>query len=448
MNLLDENISELKIKMESNGISSEEIVKKHMEKIKKNDLAPEIYSYIDEEGAINKAKEIDEKRKDGEKLGRLAGIPVGISDEISTKGVLTSAGSKMLENYKPPFNASVMDNLLKEDALMVGKIAIDEFRTSYSDSSSKSVKSGDTAFTLGSDAGGSLRIAASRDGLFAIKPTYGLVSRYGVISGTSTLDGLGATTKSIEDLAMVLNTIVGYDKRDSASISRDKIDYESVLGEDISGMKIGLPKELFGEDLDPEIEKTLLKAVEKLKSLGVIVEEVSIPNLKYSSEVYEVISSGEFSSNLARFDGIGYGYRTKEYEDLEDLYKNSRSEAFGDKVKEKILFGNFVLNSAQYDRYYIKAQKVRTMIKKDFTSAFKTYDLILSPISKTDDNTFENYTLAANIAGLPAMTLPLASNDKNIGFQLMAGAFNDEALLRLAYAYEMNKDKAGVNDSE
>lgn len=381
---------------------------------------------------------INDKRKNGKSLGKLEGVPIGVTEEISIKGVLTSAGSKMLENYIPPFNATIIDKLLEEGAVILEGLEIGEFGLTYSESSATSVKNSEALCTLSFDGSGIPRQSASRNGVFAIKPSTGLISRYGVIAPTSSLGQIAVTGKKVEDLATVLSIIVGYDKRDSVSIAREDILSESIPNTELNNRRIGLPKELFGEEVAQEVREMVLQAAKELEKLGNVIEEVSIPSLDYVIPSYHVISSAEFSSNAARYDGISYGYRAKEYENLEELYKKSRSESFGDEAKKRIMFGNFVLSSEQYDEYFRKAQQVRTLIKDEFDKAFKKYDLILSPVSPSvGAYKEEKHTIVANMAGLPAISIPCGLDQKgnNIGFQLIGPIFSEDNLLNLAYSY-------------
>lgn len=426
MNLLDKNISELVELISSDKISSEEIVNEYIQQIEAKDSKSKVYTFVDKESIIERAKELDDKRKKGELLGKLAGVPVAITEDISTKGIKTTAGSRMLDNYVPPFNATIIDKLLNEDAILLGKLGIGEFGLISSDSSAASVRTSQALFTLTFDSRGWARQSASKHGVFTIKPSAGLVSRYGVVSPTSSLGQVAVTGRNVEDLAYVLDYIVGYDKRDSASIYRDEI-YKPLLTEKVNGLKIGLPKEFSTE--------SIIKVAKRLEKLGAIIGEISIKSLDYVLPSYHVISSAEFSSIAARYDGISYGYRTKEYRDLEELYRKSRSESFGDEAKKRIMFGNFVISSDQYDEYYKKAQEVRTLIINDFDKAFEKYDLILSPISPSiDDDREDAYTIAANMAGLPAISIPC-------GIQLIGPAFSEGNLLKLAYSYEQDISK-------
>lgn len=415
--------------MKLKDISSEEIIGKCLKEIEENDKEIKAYKTINGEGALKKAKEIDEKR-DKEQLGKLAGIPMVIGDNISTKGIKTTANSKMLEGYIPPFNATVVERLLKEDAIILGKSNIREFGVGKSENpwgTAAAVVDNEGVIGIASDTEGEVLQSAAYYGIYGLKPSYGLISRYGLIGVASSLDHIGILGRDIKDMALVLEVIAGKDPKDSTSIEMEEVDYTTSLDVDIDGIKIGIP--------EGYIEEDILESLEKWKELGAIIDYISMPSLDYGIEAYEIISSGEFSSNMARYDGIGYGYRTKNYKNIEELYRNSRSESFGEEVKKKILFGNFVLSSTQYKDYYEKAQRIRAWVKSEFDNIFKDYDYILSPVSSL-------FTIGANLIGIPALSLPY----KNKGIQLMTSAFNEEKLLGLGNFYEktiLKEDKIG-----
>ncbi len=438
MDLLNKGISQLTEMLSKGEISSEELTRKYIEQIEEKDIKLKAYSEITKGLAIRKAREIDEKRKRGEKLGVLAGIPMAITDDISTKDILTTVGSKMLKNYIPPFNATVVERLLKEDAIILGKLKVEEFGTTTFNSTVV-VGKNEAVFSLGTDAGGSTREAALYNGVLSMKPTYGMVSRYGAMGNTSTFDQIGPITKNTKDMATILNIIVGYDKRDSTSIKKEKIDYTKALTKDIKGMKIGLLKEAVEENKEMAEE-----VIGQLRELGAIVEEISISSLEHVLPTYYIIACAEIASNAAKYDGIRYGYRTKEYENMEELYKNTRSEGFGIELKKQIMFGNFVVSEKQYEEYYKKAQRVRTLIKEELNEIFKAYDLIISPIILTkDEYKLEPYNLLANISGLPAMAIPYNKDKKgnSRGLSLMAPAYREDNLLKISNIYEdINKE--------
>ncbi|NMA84734.1 MAG: Asp-tRNA(Asn)/Glu-tRNA(Gln) amidotransferase subunit GatA [Epulopiscium sp.] len=454
--LLRKDIMQLRELMKNGEISSEELTEVCLEQIEEKGPEGNPYITVTKELALHKAREVDEKRRKGETLGVLAGIPMAVKDDISTKGVLTTAGAKMLEQYTPPFDATVIEHLYKEDSVLLGKLNVDEFGLPKDpmnplDGSASAVAKGKAIFTIGSDTSGEIRKAACLSGVVGMKPTYGAVSRYGLIAYASSFDQIGPITKNVSDMAVVLQAIIKKDEKDSTSVSAPKIDYKEALIADVKGMKIALPKEYFDQEMDPKVKEAVLQAASDLQELGVVVEEVSIPSLPFALSAYTVLSSAEFSSNAARYDGIGYGYRTNEYENVEELYKKSRSEAFGAEVKKRIMFGNFVLSSGQYESYYKKAQQVRTLMKEECNKILATYDAILSPvigIQNFDMDQEKFYTVAANLTGLPAISVPCGKDEKGLpmGFQLMGAAFAEDTLLKIAYTHEQqiqNREKIG-----
>ncbi len=400
----------------------------------------------------------------------------GIKDNMNIKGTKTTCASKMLENYESLYDATVIEKLKAEDMIFLGKLNMDEFAMGSSTEHSAFFKtfnpwdlstvpggsSGGSAAAvaadmapcaLGSDTGGSVRQPASLCGVVGLKPTYGLVSRYGLVAYASSLDQIGPLTKDVTDSAILLNLISGHDEKDSTSCNVEKKDYTLSLKNDVKGMKIGVPKEYLEEGIHPEVKESILKAIEKYKELGAIVEECSLDVGKYAISIYYVVSDAEASSNLGRFDGIRYGYRTEKFENLRDIYLNSRSEGFGEEVKRRILLGTYVLSSGYYDAYYKKAQKVRTVIRNAYDELFKKYDLLLTPTSPFTafkfgaklDNPIEMYladiyTVPVNIAGLPGISIPCGvdSNGLPTSFQLIANAFDEEKMFRAAYTYEQN----------
>jgi aspartyl-tRNA(Asn)/glutamyl-tRNA(Gln) amidotransferase subunit A len=424
-----------------------------------------------------KARKIDERIKNGEKLGDLAGIPIAMKDNMCTIGKKTTCGSKMLENFIPPYNATVIDKLEEEGAIIVGKTNMDEFAMGSSTENSAfkvsknpwdlervpggssggsaaAVTAGEAFIALGSDTGGSIRQPASLCGIVGLKPTYGLVSRYGLIAYASSLDQIGPLSKDVEDTAIMLNVIAGHDRRDSTSANREKIDYKKSLINDIKGMKIGVPKEYFSEGINDGVKKIIYNALEKLVELGAEYEEISLPYTKYALPTYYIIAPAECSSNLARFDGIRYGYRTEKFDGIDDLYTKTRSEGFGEEVKRRIMIGTHSLASGYYDAYYNKAMKVRTLIKNDFDKAFKKYDCIITPtvpdkafkIGEKIDDPLSMYmsdvcTVPINIAGLPAISIPAGFIDSMpIGMQIVGKHFDEETILKVAYTFEKNTD--------
>ncbi len=476
MELYEYTVHELVEKLEKREVTSEEITRSYFNRIKEKD--PEVKAYVStlEEEAMKKAKQVDEDRKTGKQVSKFAGIPIGIKDNMCITGTKTTCSSKMLENFVAPYNATVIENLNKQDLVYLGKLNMDEFAMGSSTEHSAFFKthnpwdlarvpggsSGGSAaavaadlapWTLGSDTGGSIRQPASLCGIVGLKPTYGLVSRYGLVAFASSLDQIGPLTKDVTDSAMLLNLIAGHDDKDSTSIDMEKKDYTKSLINDVKGMKIGLPKEYIGEGVNEEVRNAVLAVAKKYEEMGAIVEECSLDVGKYSTAVYYIIACAEASSNLGRFDGIRYGYRTEKFDNLKDIYKNSRSEGFGPEVKRRIILGTYVLSSGYYDAYYKKAQKVRTVIKNSFNKLFEKYDILLSPTSPTtafkigekSNNPVEMYladscTVPVNIGGLPAISMPCALDSKGlpIGLQLIGKAFDEEKIFRAAYTYEQN----------
>ncbi len=358
------------------------------------------------EKAIKKAKDIDKKRQGNEALGILSGIPLALTDDITTKGILTKAGSKMLEKYIPPFNASIIDRLYDEDSILLGKVKVEEFGLSPSKSVSEILDSKGALFGLG---------ASMDSNRYSMKGTFGLISRYGLIGPTSSFDQVIPITNCVEDLALVLNSVVGYDKRDSASLNKEKVDYRNSLTGDIKGFKIAVPTELT-DDME--------EIIKDLEGQGTVVDQVKISTLEYILPVYKVLASAEFASISARYDGISLGYRADLFEDIDELYKKTRSQGFSKEAKKAIMFGNYAISSGQYESLYKQAQKVRGMIKEEFTKIIGEYGLIILPHGVKED-----YDIVANVTGLPAITIPN-------GIQLIGPYLGEEDLIRLAYTIE------------
>lgn len=474
MELYEKNLSELSQMLKNKEISSVELTKSVFSRI--NDVEDKVNAYVtlDEENALKTAAEIDAKRAEGEELSDLAGIPIGIKDNISTKGLKTTCSSKMLGNYVPPFNASVMNKINDAGMVVTGKLNMDEFamgsstENSYfkptcnphdltripggsSGGSAAAVAAGEAVVTLGSDTGGSIRQPASYCGVVGLKPTYGAVSRFGLIAFASSLDQIGPLGKSVKDVAMVQSLINGHDKMDATSVCREYTDLAANLDSKVSGLKIGLPKEYFGEGIDSEVKAKILAAVKELEANGAVIKEISLPSTDYALSSYYIISSAEASSNLARFDGVRYGFRAEEYDGLVDMYEKTRSEGFGDEVKRRIMLGTFVLSSGFYDAYYKKAKLLQRRISAEFSSAFADVDVIAAPtvpstafkIGENINDPLKMYatdicTVTANIAGLPAISVPCGMDNKNlpIGLQLIGDKFTEQKLLNSAYAYE------------
>ena len=474
MEITELTVHELKEKLASKEITIPEITKAYINRIHEKEKDIGAFVTVLEENAMNKAKEIEEKVNNNEIKGNLAGIPIGIKDNICTKGIHTTCSSKMLENFVSPYDATVMEKINKEKMINLGKLNMDEFAmggsTEYSafhitknpwnlnkvpggssGGSAAAVASQMVPWALGSDTGGSIRQPASFCGVVGMKPTYGLVSRYGLVAFASSLDQIGPITKDVEDCAMLLNVITGHDEKDSTSENREKVDYTLSLKNNVKGMKIGIPKEFYGEGIQPEVKQKLEEAIEKYKELGAEVEEFSLDIANYALATYYIIACAEASSNLGRFDGIRYGYRTPNYNDLKDIYINSRSEGFGEEVKRRIILGTYVLSSGYYDAYYKKALEVRTLVQSKFDEAFSKYDVILTPTAPTtafnigekSSNPLEMYladicTVSVNIAGLPGISIPCGVDKEKmpIGMQLIGQKFNEETLLNAAYTFE------------
>ena len=474
MDITELTVHELQDKLENKEITVTDITKAYIENIKKKEEKIGAFVTILEDEALKNAEEIQNKIESGEIKNSLAGIPIGIKDNICTKGVKTTCSSKMLENFISPYDATVMEKINAENMVMLGKLNMDEFAmggsTEYSyfhvtrnpwnlnkvpggssGGSAAAVAANLVPWSLGSDTGGSIREPASFCGVVGLKPTYGLVSRYGLVAFASSLDQIGPITKDVKDCAMLLNVIAGHDERDSTSANVEKQDYVKALRNNVKGLKIGIPKEFFGEGINKEVKESLEKAIEKYKELGAEVEECSLDIAKYSLAAYYIIACAEASSNLGRFDGIRYTYRTKEYSNLKELYKKTRSEGFGPEVKRRIILGTYVLSSGYYDAYYKKAQKVRTLVMNEFKKAFEKYDILLTPTSPTvafdigskSNNPLEMYladicTVSVNIAGLPAISIPCGKDTEGmpIGMQLIGKRFDEQAILNAAYTFE------------
>ena len=460
--------------LRSGELTAVQAVEAYLASIRENDPSIRAYLSVLEEKAMGQAAETDRRRARGEALSPLAGVPVGIKDNICTKGVTTTCASRMLEQFVPPYSAHVIEKLEEAGAVMLGKLNMDEFAMGSSTENSffqithnprdpsrvpggssggsaAAVAANEAAFALGSDTGGSIRQPAAFCGVVGMKPTYGTVSRYGLVAFASSLDQVGPLTRDVADSAMVMDCIAGHDSRDSTSIRMDKLPYASQLGQDIRGIKIALPEEFFGEGLSEDVRKGIQLAARRFQDLGAEIVRVSMPTLTHALPAYYIISSAEASSNLARFDGIRYGYRSPDYEDITSLYKNSRSEGFGEEVKRRIMLGTFALSSGYYDAYYKKALQVRTLITRDYSRIFAACDCILSPVAPTTAykigektaNPLEMYlgdiyTVPVNIAGLPGLSMPCAaaSDGMPVGMQLIGPAFSEPLLYRVGYAYE------------
>mgnify|MGYP004666084425 FL=1 len=474
MELYEYTVHELMDKLEKKEITITELTKAYVDRINEREKDVEAFVTTLTDEAISKSREIEEMVKNGEINSRFAGIPIGIKDNMCTKGVKTTCSSKMLENFIAPYDATVIEKLNNEGIISLGKLNMDEFAmgasTEYSafkktknpwnlntvpggssGGSAAAVAANLVPWALGSDTGGSIRQPSAFCGVVGLKPTYGLVSRYGLVAFASSLDQIGPITKDVQDAALLLNLIAGHDEKDTTSINNEKVDYTKCLKNDVKGLKIGVPKEFFGEGLNAEVKAKLQEAIEKYKELGAIVEECSLDIAEYALATYYIIACAEASSNLGRFDGIRYGYRTKNFENLKDIYINSRSEGFGQEVKRRIILGTYVLSSGYYDAYYKKALEVRTLVKQEFDKKFEKYDVLLTPTSPTvafeigtrSNNPLEMYladicTVSVNIAGLPGISIPCGVDSKGmpIGMQLIGDKFKEETILNAAYTYE------------
>ena len=467
-----EELHDLLVKKE---ISAVELTQATLADIKEREAAVDSFITVSEEEALAQAAALDAKGIDAANL--MSGIPLAVKDNISTKGILTTAASKILYNYKPIFDATSVEKLYGKDMIIVGKTNMDEFamggssENSYfkttknawdsskvpggsSGGSATAVASGQVRLSLGSDTGGSIPQPASFNGVVGLKPTYGRVSRFGLIAFGSSLDQIGPFSQTVKENAQLLNVISGNDPKDSTSSQEAVPDFTSKIGQDIKGMKIALPKEYMGEGIDSKVKETILAAAKHLESLGAIVEEVSLPHSKYGVAVYYIIASSEASSNLQRFDGIRYGYRAEDIENLEDVYVKSRSEGFGEEVKRRIMLGTFSLSSGYYDAYFKKAGQVRTLIMQDFAKVFEKYDLILGPTAPTvaydlgsqNQDPVAMYladllTIPVNLAGLPGISIPAGFADGlPVGLQLIGNHFDEATIYQAAAAFEATTD--------
>lgn len=459
-------------------VTAQEVIQDVFEQIDKVDDLIKAFLVLTREEALKQAKEIDIKVKNGEKLPPLAGVAVAIKDIIATQGTETTCGSKILKGFIPPYNATVINKLKKAGAIVIGKTNMDEFAMGSSTENSAffpthnpwdlkrvpggssggstaAVAADETVIALGTDTGGSVRQPASLCGMVGLKPTYGRVSRYGLVAYASSLDQIGPITKDVIDCALLMKVISGHDNMDSTSVNLEVPDYLKSCQAGIKDLKIGVPKEYFIEGIDPEVKDALDKALKIFEKLGAKIEETSLPHTEYSLPTYYLIATAEASSNLARYDGVQYGYRVEGYEDLSSMYQKTRSEGFGSEVKRRIMLGTYALSSGYYDAYYLKAQKVRTLIKEDFDKAFRKYDILITPTSPTpafklkekvlDSLTMylsDIYTITINLAGIPAISLNCGYSKGNlpIGLQIIGKHFSEGTILRAAYNFEQNND--------
>lgn len=477
MSLFDQKAANLQEMLLKKELSVTDLVQEAYTRIKDVDEKVQAFLTLDEENAFNQAKQLDSLLAAGEKTGPLFGLPIGIKDNIVTKNLRTTCSSRILENFNPIYNATVMEKLHNAGTITIGKLNMDEFamgsstENSYymntknpwnldtvpggsSGGSAAAVAAGEVLFSLGSDTGGSIRQPAAYCGVVGLKPTYGRISRFGLVAFASSLDQIGPITRTVEDNAFLLNAISGVDPMDSTSANVAVPDFTKGLTGDIKGLKIAVPKEYLGEGVSEEVRQSVLDALKVLEKLGATWEEVSLPHSKYALATYYLLSSSEASANLSRFDGIRYGYRADNAESLIELYKQTRAEGFGDEVKRRIMLGTFALSSGYYDAYYKKAQKVRTLIKKDFEDVFEKYDVIVGPTTPTPafkigENVNDPLTMYANdiltipvnLAGVPGISVPCGfSNGLPLGLQIIGKHFDEESVYKVAYAYEQATD--------
>lgn len=468
------SIRELHQQLTQKKRSAVEIVQESLDRIQK--LEPKLHSFltVTAEQALEQARRVDAQIAAGEKIGLLAGIPIGIKDNLCTRGIPTTCASRILENFVPPYESTVTQKLAEAGAVMVGKTNLDEFAmggstetSAYhltanpwdldrvpggsSGGSAAAVAGGECLVALGSDTGGSIRQPASFCGIVGLKPTYGLVSRYGLVAFASSLDQIGPFARSVEDTAILLGAIAGHDPKDSTSLKVEIPDYTRYLTPDLKGKKVGVIQETFGEGLDPEVERAVRAAIAQLKDLGADIKEISCPRFRYGIAAYYIIAPSEASANLARYDGVKYGRRVEEADNLIDMYTRTRAQGFGPEVKRRIMIGTYALSAGYYDAYYLKAQKVRTLIKQDFEAAFNNVDVLVSPTApttafKSGDKSADPLsmylvdlmTIPVNLAGLPAMSVPCGFDSQGmpVGLQIIGNVLREDQVLQVGYAYE------------
>ncbi|MDD2980853.1 MAG: Asp-tRNA(Asn)/Glu-tRNA(Gln) amidotransferase subunit GatA [Hespellia sp.] len=479
MDIMKMTAVELGQKIKAKEVSVMEAVEAAYAQIEAVEQDVNSFVTIDKESAKKRAEEVQRLIDDGALTGPLAGVPVAIKDNMCIKDMLTTCSSRILEHFKPAFSSEAVLALEKAGAVVIGKTNMDEFamgsttETSYygatknphalghvpggsSGGSCAAVAAGECSFALGSDTGGSIRQPSSFCGVVGLKPTYGTVSRYGLIAYGSSLDQIGPVAKDVTDCAAILEVIAGHDKKDSTSVKREDYDFTSALVDDVKDLKIGLPKDYFGEGLEPEVKEAVLNAVKVLEERGAIVEEFDLGLVQYAIPAYYVIASAEASSNLERFDGVKYGHRSADYEGLHNMYKKTRSEGFGAEVKRRIMLGSFVLSSGYYDAYYLKALRTKALIKAEFDKAFAKYDVIIGPAAPTTAPELgkslgdpmkmylgDIYTISLNLAGLPGMSVPVGKDSKGlpIGMQIIGDCFQEKKIIRAGYTYECATEK-------
>jgi len=459
-------------------VTSREVTEAFYRRIKKVDGKIKAYLILTEEGAFDQANQVDRKIVRGEEIGDLAGVPIGLKDILCTKGIRTTCGSKILENYVPFYDGTVVRRLKERDAVMLGKLNMDEFAMGSSTENSgfqitrnpwnldripggssggsaAAVAADECIAALGTDTGGSIRQPASCCGVVGLKPTYGRVSRYGLVAFASSLDQIGPITKDVEDCAILMNAISSYDPYDSTSVNVEAPDYKQFLIKDVKGIRIGMPEEYFVEGMDPDVERSVKEAIDRFKEWGAEVRRISLPHTEYAVAIYYIIATAEASSNLARYDGVKYGLRSKGYRDLMEMYSQTRAKGFGQEVKRRIILGTYVLSAGYYEAYYRKASQVRTLIRKDFEEAFQQVDVIMAPTAPTPafrigekaEDPLQMYlsdihTIPVNLAGIPGISIPCGFSRENlpIGLQIMGRHFDEGKLLRVAYTFEKNTE--------
>ncbi len=468
-------VHQLHEKLKSREISSRELTAAVLAQVEKAEPRVKAYVTITAEEALEKAREVDRRIASGEELKALTGIPMALKDNMCTEGIKTTCASRILHNFVPPYSATVAEKLVREGAVLLGKLNMDEFAMGSSNENSAfhptrnpwdldrapggssggaaaAVAAAEAVFTLGSDTGGSIRQPASFCGVVGLKPTYGRVSRYGLIAFASSLDQIGPVTRDVKDCALVLQAIAGHDDKDSTSADLDVPDYLQSLNGDIKGMRLGIPKEYFASGLEREVRQTVEAAIKQMEELGAVCEEMSLPHTEYALPAYYLVAPAEASSNLARYDGVRYGYRDEEAEDVISMFRKTRSKGFGAEVKRRIMLGTYALSSGYYDAYYLKALKVRTLIRRDFDQAFEQFDAIVAPTSptvafkigeKTGDPLSmylsDLFTIPVNMAGLPAISLPCGfSEGLPVGLQIIGKPFDEATILKVAYHYEQS----------
>lgn len=477
MDLMQLTAIELGKKIKAGEVGVAEAVQAALDRIEKVDGRLNSFVTVDGEAALKRAEEVQFRIKEGELTGALAGVPVAIKDNMCTGGLLTTCSSRILGNFVPPYTAEAVSRLEQAGAIVIGKTNMDEFamgsttetsaygatknpwNTAHvpggsSGGSCSAVAAEECSFALGSDTGGSIRQPSSFCGVTGLKPTYGTVSRYGLIAYGSSLDQIGPIAKDVSDCAAILEAIASYDPKDSTSIKRYSYDFTAALVDDVKDMRIGIPRDYFTDGLDNEVKQAVLRAAGELEKKGAVLEEFDLSLVEYAIPAYYIIASAEASSNLARFDGVKYGYRTAEYEGLHEMYKKTRSEGFGPEVKRRIMLGSFVLSSGYYDAYYIKALKTKALIRQAFDRAFESFDIILAPAApaaapKLGESLIDPirmylgdiYTISANLAGIPGISVPcgMTLDGLPIGMQLLGDCFQEKKIIRAAFAFEQTR---------